>query len=64
MAQFINKAGILFETDDNDKIEVFRAKGLKEISREPQPLQDDIKPEEEFVVRKAKKTVKKGKKGV
>ena len=64
MAQYLSKAGFILQTNDKDKIEVYKAKGLKEVTEEPQPPQDDIKPEDEFIVRKAKKPVKKGKKGV
>ena len=62
MALFLNNAGLLIETDDAIKIECFRAKGLKEINEEPQPVQD-VEVEDDFTVKPAKKKAK-GKKGV
>lgn len=60
MAKFLTKAGLLLETNDKDKIECFKAKGLKEITEEPKPTQD-VEVADDFVVKPAKK---KGKKGV
>ena len=54
MAKFLSKAGIILETDDINKIECYKAKGLKEFTEEPQPLQD-VEVADEYVVRPAKK---------
>lgn len=61
MAKFLNKAGIVIETDDKDKIECYKAKGLVEFVEEPQPKQE-VEIAEEYVVRpaKKKKVAKKG----
>ena len=62
MAKFLTQAGIILETDDKDKIECYKAKGLEEYVENPLPLQD-VEVAEEYVVRPAKKK-KGGKKGV
>ena len=61
MAKFLTKAGLLLETDDNDKIECFKSQGLKEVFEEPQPVQN-VEIADDFVVRpaKKKKVTKKG----
>lgn len=56
--KFLNKAGILFETDDLDKIDCFKAKGLIELKDEPQPAQD-VEIKDDYTIRKV---VKRGKK--
>ena len=62
MAKFLTRAGLIIETDDKDKIECYKQKGLREYIEDPQPLQD-VEVADEYVVRPAKK--KKGtKKGV
>lgn len=54
MAKFLTKAGLLVETDDADKIECYKAKGLKEFIEEPQPAQD-VEIADEYTVKPAKK---------
>lgn len=62
MAKFLNKAGLVLETNDAVKIECYKAAGLTELKEEPQPEQK-VEVADEFTVRPAKK--KKGtKKGV
>ncbi len=60
MAKFLTKSGLEIVTTDKDKIECYRAKGLKEVKIEPQPIQEDVKPVDDYVV--AKKTPVKKKK--
>lgn len=60
MAKFLNRAGLLIETNDKDKIECYRQKKLTEIIEEPQPKQE-VKVEDEYTIKPVKK--KKGKKG-
>lgn len=61
MAKFLNKAGFILETNDLDKIECYKAKGLKELIDEPLPVQD-VEPTDDFTVKpaKKKKVTKKG----
>lgn len=54
MAKFLTKAGLLIETNDADKIECYKAKGLKEITEEPQPVQD-VEVAGDYTVKPAKK---------
>lgn len=54
MAKFFTKAGLVIETNDKDKIECYKAKGLKEFIEEPQPEQN-VEVADEFVVKPAKK---------
>lgn len=54
MAKFLNKAGLLIETNDADKIACFQAKGLHEFIDEPQPVQD-VEIADDFTVKPAKK---------
>ena len=61
MAKFLNKAGLILETNDPDKIECYKAKGLVELTNEPQPEQKNVVVDSDYVVRPAKS--KKGKKG-
>lgn len=63
MVKFINKAGLMFETNDKDKIECYRAKGLTEVKTEPQPIQE-VEITDDFTVKPAKKKKKVTKKGV
>ena len=58
MAKFLNKAGLLLETNDTDKIECYKAQGLTEITEEPQPTHA-VEATDDYVIRPAKK--KKGK---
>lgn len=62
MAKFLNKAGLLIETTDKDKIECYKAQGLKEFIEEPQPKQEKVEIADDFVVKpaKKKKVTKKG----
>lgn len=62
MAKFLTKAGLVLETNDKDKIECYKAKGLIEVKTEPQPVQD-VEVADDFVVKPAKKR-KVTKKGV
>ena len=55
--KFLNKAGVIIETNDADKIECFRTQGLREYVENPLPSQEDVKVSDEFVVKK--KPVKK-----
>ena len=64
MAKFLTQAGLEIETNDKDKIECYRAKGLKEVKIEPQPIQEDVKPVDDYVVAKTPKKKKVTKKGV
>lgn len=57
MVKFLSKAGIILETDDQAKIECYKAKGLKELINEPQPIQD-VEVAEDYIVRPAKKKKK------
>jgi hypothetical protein len=61
MAKFLTKAGLLIETNDKDKIECYKAKGLTEITEEPKPIQA-VEVADDFVVKpaKKKKVTKKG----
>lgn len=59
MAKFLTKAGLILETNDADKIECYRAKGLVELKQEPLPKQD-VEVASDYVVRPAKKKGKKG----
>lgn len=61
MAKFLNKAGLLIETNDKDKIECYKAQGLKEFKTEPQPKQE-VEIADDFIVKpaKKKKVTKKG----
>ena len=61
MAQFLTKAGLIIETDDKEKIECYRAKGLEEFITEPQPKQE-VEIESDYVLKpaKKKKVTKKG----
>lgn len=54
MARFITKAGLIIESSDMDKINMFRAKGLKEAVIEPQPKQE-VEVADEYTIRPAKK---------
>ena len=61
MAKFVNKAGVIIETNDKDKIELFRAKKLKELKIEPQPKQEEVQIVDDYTVKpKKKKVAKKG----
>lgn len=57
--KFLNKAGIILETNDPDRIECFKAQGLQEYIENPQPSQKNVKIVDEFTVKK--KPVKKTK---
>lgn len=61
MAKFLNKAGLIIETNDKDKIECYKAQGLKEYITEPQPKQE-VEIESDYVLKpaKKKKVTKKG----
>jgi hypothetical protein len=62
MAKFFTKAGILIESDDFDKIECYKSKGLEEYIENPQPVQN-VEIADEYTVRPAKKkTTTKGRK--
>ena len=54
MAKFLTKAGLVVETSDKDKIECYKAKGLKEFVEEPQPKQN-VEVADDYVVKPAKK---------
>lgn len=54
MTKFLTKAGLLIETNDADKIECYKAKGLHEITEEPQPVQN-VEVADDYTVKPAKK---------
>ena len=54
MAKFLTKAGLVIETNDKDKIECYKSKGLQEFIEEPQPKQD-VEIADEYIVKPAKK---------
>ena len=58
MAKFLTNAGIIIETNDRDKIECFKAKGLEEYKPEPQPVQE-VEATDDYVVKPAKKKASK-----
>ena len=60
MAKFLNKAGFVLETEDADKIQCYKAKGLKEYIEEPQPVQE-VEIEDEYTVKPVKKPATKKK---
>ena len=62
MAKFLTKAGLVIETEDAEKIEVYKAKGLTEFKTEPQPEQKEVIVTDDFIVKKAPVKTKKGSK--
>lgn len=61
MAKFLNKAGLIIETNDEAKIECYKAKGLTEYVEDPQPKQE-VEVADDYIVRPAKKKKKTTKK--
>lgn len=59
MAKFLNKAGLLIETNDADKIACYRAKKLAEIVEEPQP-KVEVEIKDEYTIKPVKKKGKRG----
>lgn len=57
MAKFLTKAGLIIETEDKDKIECLKSKGLREFVEEPQPIQD-VEVASDYAIRPAVKKKK------
>ena len=51
--KFVSDAGIIFETDDSDKIEIYKSLGMVEFkAANPQPNQDNIIVVDDYTVTK------------